>query len=256
MYKDAIDWFVHVNDLRDAQLSSEEWGAIQIASNWLKLFRTATTLMSSSKETTISWVYLVFTRLQDHVRTQLATLSDTVPLELKIGLYWAHNKLTQYFALLYRSPYYLWASSMLIFFPVPCAHDIHPVLDPQIMYSGLISKFKDEDDLLSDITAAKIALEDHFQKCYAITSQSVLNGSAPTHVKRNETLDFIGDFSGSVDQPSTPPFRELSEFFSLRPEPMSTCDLMQWWAGRQSQFPCLSQMARNIFLIPGMYSYI
>lgn len=114
LYRGAVDRFVRMSetcDIRNLEISAREWDALVIAADWLKLFRTATTLMSSSKETTLSWVYMVFTCLQDHVRNHLRSLPASVPAELKNGLFRAHAKLTQYFRLIDESPYYLWASS-------------------------------------------------------------------------------------------------------------------------------------------------
>jgi hypothetical protein len=51
---------------------------------------------------------------QDHLRLQLTELPSDVPSELKRGLLEAYNKLAEYFKLLDRSPYYLWASSMCL----------------------------------------------------------------------------------------------------------------------------------------------
>jgi hAT family C-terminal dimerisation region len=44
---------------------------------------------------------------------------------------------------------------------------------------------------------------------------------------------------------------ELDEFFKLPQENFDTCDPIQWWVGRCSQFPNLSRLARDILSIPG-----
>jgi len=46
---------------------------------------------------------------------------------------------------------------------------------------------------------------------------------------------------------------ELEEYFRLPVEDFDTCDPIQWWAGRRSQFPSLSRLARDILAIPGMF---
>jgi hypothetical protein len=110
-YRTAIDRYANVSDhLRPLALKSEDWTAIEIVADWLELFRTATTLMSSSKDTTISWIYVIFTCLQDRIREQLAGLGSNVPHQLKHGLFEAHMKLAEYMKLFDRSPYYLWAT--------------------------------------------------------------------------------------------------------------------------------------------------
>jgi hypothetical protein len=68
LYCAGIDCYVRVNDnLCHLTLAAEDWAAIEIVAEWLQLFRTATTLMSPSKDTTILWVHICFTCLQDHI---------------------------------------------------------------------------------------------------------------------------------------------------------------------------------------------
>lgn len=44
---------------------------------------------------------------------------------------------------------------------------------------------------------------------------------------------------------------ELAEYYKLRREDFETCDPVQWWVGRRSQFPNLFCLARDIMTIPG-----
>ena len=37
---------------------------------------------------------------------------------------------------------------------------------------------------------------------------------------------------------------------------VDTCDPLQWWAGRHSQFPNLSRFARDILSIPGEFTNV
>jgi hypothetical protein len=46
---------------------------------------------------------------------------------------------------------------------------------------------------------------------------------------------------------------ELEEFYRLPQEDFDTCDPIRWWAGRRSQFPNLSRLARDILAIPGKF---
>jgi len=47
---------------------------------------------------------------------------------------------------------------------------------------------------------------------------------------------------------------EVQEYFKLPRENFDTCDPLQWWAGRRSQFPNLSRFARDILSIPGKFT--
>lgn len=45
---------------------------------------------------------------------------------------------------------------------------------------------------------------------------------------------------------------ELEEYFKLPAEDFQSCNPIQWWVGRRSQFPCLFQLVRDILCIPGL----
>jgi hAT family C-terminal dimerisation region len=47
---------------------------------------------------------------------------------------------------------------------------------------------------------------------------------------------------------------KVQEYFKLPCENFDTCDPLQWWAGRRSQFPNLSRFARDILSIPGEFT--
>jgi hypothetical protein len=47
---------------------------------------------------------------------------------------------------------------------------------------------------------------------------------------------------------------EVQEYFKLPHENFDTCDSLQWWAGRHSQFPNLSRFAWDILSIPGKFA--
>jgi hypothetical protein len=94
-------------------LSDLEWKAVETVARWLQLFRSATSFMSSSKLTTLSSVYSVFTTLQAHLRHELRGFDHTLPEELKLGLQGALQLLSEYLSLTDASPYYLWSSCKL-----------------------------------------------------------------------------------------------------------------------------------------------
>lgn len=110
LYREAVNRFLLVQRLGAISLSDDEWSAIRLVADWLQLFRDATSDMSSTKKTTLSSVYAIFTALQDDIRRHLTNMPLGVPLHLQAGLEAAHAKLAEYFRLTDRSPYYLWSA--------------------------------------------------------------------------------------------------------------------------------------------------
>lgn len=127
------------------------------------------------------------------------------------------------------------------------------VLDPRVMYTGLLDKYKDEDNVLVDLASSKASFEAHFLKYYAQSENSAPVAPASTSIQRSaSTLAFFGSF-GTVRERQSLPLRELEQFFALQPEAIDACSPMTWWSDWQGQFPQLSRMARDIFSIPGQY---
>jgi hypothetical protein len=107
-YRNAIDRYARQYDHN--RLSSLQWSAIEMVAGWLEIYRAATSYMSSTKQTTLSSVYSIFTALQDDLRDRMATLDADLPPELALGLQNALMKLSEYFGKTDASPYYLWSS--------------------------------------------------------------------------------------------------------------------------------------------------
>jgi sulfur relay (sulfurtransferase) DsrC/TusE family protein len=60
-YKQQIDDFVaKTRDIRQYELSQEDWDAIKLVTQWLKAFRSATTQMSITKHSTLSSTHAIF----------------------------------------------------------------------------------------------------------------------------------------------------------------------------------------------------
>jgi hypothetical protein len=110
LYQSAVDRYAQVSRLTKYQLSSEDWAGIKTVATWLKMLSKATTLMSSSKETTISWAFVVLIGLQDNIRTQLRQLPANTPPHLRDGLAAAHNKFGEYIKIMDQSPFYMFAA--------------------------------------------------------------------------------------------------------------------------------------------------
>jgi hypothetical protein len=135
------------------------------------------------------------------------------------------------------------------------------VLDPRISYTALKEEFHDDPALTADLEASKSKLKSYFEDNYmsrrpipltATTSTSSIcsdfsaTTSLPTTL-RSPRKNFTARFTQRKRMPSD----ELLEYWHLPQEDFDTCDPLQWWHGRRSQFPNLSRLARDIFSIPG-----
>jgi hypothetical protein len=110
-YRPAIDAFVgRKRELRDLEISEDEWNSIKMVATWLKSFRSATTQMSATKTPMLSTTHAVFRGLQDDLRTILRDLPSSVSLSIKKGLTDAHRKLSDYYYKYNESPFYTWAA--------------------------------------------------------------------------------------------------------------------------------------------------
>jgi hypothetical protein len=81
----------------------------------LKSFHPATTQMSTTKCPMLSSAHAIFHGLQESFQEDLAELPDSAPVKLWSALTSTHCKLSDYYFKVDESPFYVWASSMLLF---------------------------------------------------------------------------------------------------------------------------------------------
>jgi hypothetical protein len=91
-------------------MHEDDWDTITLVAQWLKLFRSATTQMSATKQLMLSSTHAIFCGLQESLRQSLRELPNNVPNQLKVGLTNAHRKLSDYYGKINDSPYFTWAS--------------------------------------------------------------------------------------------------------------------------------------------------
>jgi hypothetical protein len=97
-YRNTIDPFVSRNrDLPAFELSNMDWESVQLVTSWLKSFKAAMMEMSATKVSMLSTTHAIFRGLQDNIKTILHDLSDSVSLNIKMGLTDAHCKLSDYY---------------------------------------------------------------------------------------------------------------------------------------------------------------
>jgi hypothetical protein len=126
------------------------------------------------------------------------------------------------------------------------------VLDPRISYEGLKIDYGDDLTLFDHLEESKANLFQYFDENYATRRSRTPSSPPPTPVQAP-----LAD--GSPQKSFTARYHrkekfstnELEEYFKLPAEDFDTCNPIQWWVGRRSQFPRLFQLARDILCIPG-----
>jgi hypothetical protein len=230
--------------------------------SWLKAFRSATTEMSRTKEPMLSTVHAIFRGLQEHIRSTLAELPDSAPMELRDGLVEAHQKLSEYYYRSDESPFYTWAASKLVSSILALtlfSFNLYAVLDPRIMYEGLKNDCESDPILLGDLDRSKKQLQAYYRTNYTPSTR-------PRPPRPSQSLSSLSSRNGnSLGSPEKVNFTsryqkkdrvivdELEEYFKLPREDFESCKPLLWWSGRRSQFPNLYCLVRDIFSIPGKF---
>jgi hypothetical protein len=126
------------------------------------------------------------------------------------------------------------------------------VLDPRISYEGLKMDYDDDPTLSMHLEDSKVNLFDYFDQNYAALHSATPSSPPCTPVQAPPG-------NGSPQKSYMARYRrrtkcstnELEEYFKLPPEDFHSCNPIQWWVGRQIQFPRLFQLARDVLCIPG-----
>ena len=260
-FKDAIAFYWSEPDFDLGGLSSVEWSAIEKVADWLKVFWSATTQMSTTKCSMLSSTHAVFFGLQEKLQDIIATLPSNSAADntLKEGLLAAHRKLSDYFHKFDQSRYYLWAAHAYAFshWPLWLIILLPSVLDPRISYETLKEEFRDDAILTTNLEFAKDSLSDHYHAFYASTATVTTQESTSTQSPVPDSPENIDFTSRYQKRHASSSIRdEIQEYFRITsvPEPLNQVDPIQWWYTRQEQFPNLYRLARNVLCIPGMYS--
>ncbi len=113
MYRASIEHYVAANhrQLGVYDLTEGDWASIDLICGWLRLFRAATTQMSTTRKPMLSTTHAIFRGLQDNLRNILSGLPNTVSPSIRRGIMLAHRKLSDYFTKFDECPYYTWAAS-------------------------------------------------------------------------------------------------------------------------------------------------
>ena len=122
------------------------------------------------------------------------------------------------------------------------------------MYEGLEEDFAADPDLLGHLVTSKEQLHVFFNTNYAPRScQSVSRQGSSTSVASlgSRRSPQKVDFTARYQKKERVVVNELEEYFKLPREDFDTCEPLNWWRGRRSQFPRLYRLVIDIFSIPG-----
>jgi hypothetical protein len=131
------------------------------------------------------------------------------------------------------------------------------VLDPRISYEGLKQDYESDTTLLQSLEDAKDELYTEYATYYAQSlspaSSDDTAASTTTTPTSPSKFDFLGRYKRSNVSMTSQLKRELDKYFEMtaEPEDMETCDILKWWKNRESTFPNLYKLARDIHCIPG-----
>lgn len=256
-FRKDVDRFIGFHkELRYLELDDSEWESIGQVADWLKLFRAATTQMSTTKGVSmLSTTHAIFRGLQDHIANIFRLLPESTPQRIKTGLLDAHRKLSDYYYKFDHSPLYTWSACECFQSISVCIALTVLVLDPRISYDGIYEDYSDDPSLLQYLDEAMEELRKHYTANYArrADTQRAFPDQPQVHASSS-----AGDLSPSKVS-FTSRYRrkdnidrdELGEYFKLPREDWDHCNPLRWWVGRRTQFPCLFRLARDILTIPG-----
>jgi hypothetical protein len=127
------------------------------------------------------------------------------------------------------------------------------VLDPRISYSDLLADCGDDLSIKSHLELVKGQLVQRYREQYLCDAPPPTQQQPVVLPSTSSTSPQKVNFTARYKQRPRATVNELEEFFSLPQEDFETCDPLQWWAGRRSQFPNLSCFDRDILSMPSMY---
>jgi len=95
--KEIDDFIGHNCDLQSLELDEEERVMIVQVADWLMVFWSAMTQMSTLKMSMLSITHANFRGLQEHIKDVYCNLLMSIPPKIKAGLLDAHKKLSNYY---------------------------------------------------------------------------------------------------------------------------------------------------------------
>jgi len=130
------------------------------------------------------------------------------------------------------------------------------VLDPRISYEGVCKDYVQDPDLLTYLESLKSMLHTHYIKHYSSHTSSLSQSTGNSIQSTADESPTKVDFTSRYKKKDALLHDELEEFFKLPHEDYDMCKPLEWWVGQQAQFPNLYCLARDIFSIPGMFTFL
>jgi hypothetical protein len=103
------------------------------------------------------------------------------------------------------------------------------VLDPHILYQGLLADCSDDVSLKSHLKLAKEHLNAHYHEQYM--PETPTTAPQPSAPQLSSHLPQKVNFTAQYKQRSCTEINDLEEFWKLPQEDFENCDTVQWWAG-------------------------
>jgi hypothetical protein len=128
------------------------------------------------------------------------------------------------------------------------------VLDPWISYEGVCADYAGDSDLLGYLESSKSMLHTHYINHYSHRANSLSQSTNTTQSASDEPPSNV-NFTSRYKKKDAQSRDELEEYFKLQCEDFDLCNPLEWWVGRQAQFPNLYCLARDILSIPGMFFF-
>jgi hypothetical protein len=130
--------------------------------------------------------------------------------------------------------------------------NLFAVLDLRIGYNAFCDDAADDPDFQIIVKSHLSSLRSFYDTLYAHKDvpkdPEVPAQNSSDHQNKAGHVNFLARFNKAGPAGRS----ELDIFMSLPQEDISI-DPIHWWAARRQQFPRLSQLARNILCIPGVY---
>jgi hypothetical protein len=113
--------------------------------------------------------------------------------------------------------------------------------------------YADDPSLSNHLEDSKTSLFNYFDDHYATLHSPMPSSppSTPTPALLPTDSSPKKSFTARYRRKEKYSTNELEEYFKLPAEDFDTCNPIQWWMGRRSQFPRLFQLARDVLCIPG-----
>jgi hypothetical protein len=236
------DFVAKTHELQQYELSDNDRQAIKLVTGWLKAFWSAT------KCPMLSSAHAIFRGLEELLQDDLANLPDSAlrKIQLALSMHIASSVTTSSRLMTHHTMSGLQVSSAEFRLLLILANLVQ-VLDPRITYKGLHDNCDANDaSTQSQINSLKKDLHTLYKVDYAtmsIAQDSALSPSASTDCHTNlsgRNSSSKVNFTVRYKKWSNISVDEFEEYLKLLQEDFDLCDPIQWWAGRQAQFPNLS----------------